>query len=112
MTATLERTSLRCVPGMDAPLGATPVPGGVNFAVASSVAEAVILCLFDADGRETQVQLPDFDAGIWHGFVPDLQPGQAYGFRVRGPYDPSRGLWCDESKLLLDPYARSIRGAV
>jgi len=112
MTATLEPTSLRCVPGMDAPLGATPVAGGVNFAVASSVAEAVILCLFDADGRERQVELPDFDAGVWHGFVPDLQPGQAYGFRVRGPFDPSRGLWCDESKLLLDPYARAIRGTV
>jgi glycogen operon protein len=111
MTAVLEN-SLVCVPGYSSPLGATLVKGGVNFAVASSVAEAVTLCLFDADGGETRVPLADFDAGVWHGFVPGIGPGQAYGYRVSGPYDPSRGLWCDESKLLLDPYARTIAGSV
>jgi isoamylase len=111
MTAVLEN-SLICVPGYSSPLGATLVRGGVNFAVASSVAEAVTLCLFDADGGETRVPLADFDAGVWHGFVPGIEAGQAYGYRVRGPYDPSRGLWCDESKLLLDPYARAIAGSV
>jgi isoamylase len=111
MTAVLEN-SLVCVPGYSSPLGATLVKGGVNFAVASSVAEAVTLCLFDADGGETRVPLADFDAGVWHGFVPGIGPGQAYGYRVSGPYDPSRGLWCDESKLLLDPYARAIAGSV
>jgi isoamylase len=111
MTAVLEK-SLTCVPGLGSPLGATLVMGGVNFAVASSVAEQVILCLFDADGTESRVPLADFDAGVWHGFVAGVKPGQAYGYRVRGPYDPSRGLWCDETKLLLDPYARTIRGSV
>jgi isoamylase len=112
MTAVLERTSVQIVPGHASPLGATLMPGGVNFAVASSIADAVILCLFDSEGRETRVELPDYHAGIWHGFVPGIEPGQAYGYRVRGPYDTSNGLWCDESKLLLDPYARTIRGGV
>jgi isoamylase len=100
------------VPGTSSPLGAMLVEGGVNFAIASSIADSVLLCLFDDEGRETQVELPDYDAGVWHGFVAGLQPGQLYGYRVNGPYDPSRGLRCDPAKLLLDPYARAIRGDV
>ena len=99
-------------PGSAFPLGATPSPGGTGFAVASEVADAVILCLFDSHGRETQLPLPEYDAGVWHGFVPEVGPGQRYGYRVHGPYDPSRGLRCNPAKLLLDPYAKAIVGGV
>ena len=70
------------------------------------------LCLFDGAGRETRIPLPDYDAGVWHGFVPGAGPGQAYGYRAAGPYDPARGLRCNPAKLLLDPYARAISGEV
>jgi isoamylase len=103
---------LRALPGSQFPLGATPIADGTNFALASGVAEAVTLCLFDESGAESQVQLADYDAGVWHGFVPGIGPGQAYGYRVTGPYDPGRGLWCNPAKLLLDPYARAISGEV
>ncbi len=97
-------------PGRLRPLGATPSGGGTNFAVASSVADGVMLCLFDTSGAETQVPLLEYDAGVWHGFVPGVGPGQAYGYRVSGPYEPGRGLWCNPAKLLLDPYARATWG--
>ncbi len=100
------------LPGSEFPLGATPGDGGTNFAVASGVADAVTLCLFDDAGQETQIPLRDYDAGVWHGFVPGVGPGQAYGYRVAGPYDPARGLYCNPAKLLLDPYAKAISGAV
>ena len=100
------------LPGRPSPLGATPRDGGINFAVASSVAEAAEVCLFDNAGRETRFRLPDYDGGAWHGFVPGAGPGQAYGFRVHGPYDTARGLRCNPAKLLLDPYARALRGEV
>jgi len=103
---------LRALPGSQFPLGATPMADGTNFALASGAAEAVTLCLFDASGTESQVQLADYDAGVWHGFVPGVGPGQAYGYRVTGPYDPGRGLWCNPAKLLLDPYARAVSGEV
>ena len=98
------------LPGRPSPLGATPRDGGINFAVASSVAEAAEVCLFDEAGQETRFRLPDYDGGAWHGFVPGIGgAGQAYGFRVRGPYDTARGLRCNPAKLLLDPYARAVR---
>jgi isoamylase len=112
MTAVLEPTHQIALPGSVYPLGATLMEDGVNFSVASSVADWVTLCLFDEEGRETQVRLPDYDYGAWHGFVPGFGAGQAYGFRVHGPYDPDRGLRCNPAKLLLDPYAREIRGTV
>ena len=99
-------------PGNRTLLGATVRDGGVNFAVASTVATSVEVCLFDADGRETRFGLGDYDAGVWNGFVPDIQPGQAYGYRVHGPFEPARGLRCNPAKLLLDPYARAIRGTM
>ena len=110
MTLMTEIMTKRTLPGDSFPLGATPRDGGTNFAVSSGVAEAVTLCLFDADGTETQLELPDYDAGIWHGFVPGVSPGQAYGYRVHGPYDRRRGLRCNPNKLLLDPYARAVEG--
>ena len=104
--------TLKARPGNRAYLGATVRDGGVNFAVASTVAESVAVCLFDGDGHETRFDLDDYDAGVWHGFVPDVKPGQAYGYRVNGPFDPKNGLRCNPSKLLLDPYARAIAGRV
>ena len=100
------------LPGSPFPLGATPEAGGTNFAVASGVADSVTLCLFDGSGGETQLPLPSYDAGVWYGFVPGVAPGQAYGYRVTGPYEPARGLRCNPAKLLLDPYARAISGQV
>ena len=95
MTAGAPAT-VRALPGDGARLGATPVDGGVNFAVVSSVAEEVTVCLFDAaTGEETQARLEHYDEGVWHGFVPGLGPGQAYGYRVNGPFDPGRGLRCN-----------------
>jgi glycogen operon protein len=99
-------------PGRPYPLGATPRDGGVNFAVASDVAEAVALCLFDSAGHETRLPVQERDAGVWHAFVPGIEPGQAYGYRVLGPYNPHHGLRCNPNKLLLDPYARAIAGDV
>ncbi len=99
-------------PGSQFPLGATLVDGGTNFAVTSGVSEGMVLCLFDASGAETQVPLLERDAGVWHVFVPGVGPGQAYGYRATGPYDPAGGVRCNPAKLLLDPYARATTGAV
>ena len=99
-------------PGTSYPLGATYDGTGTNFALFSEVAERVELCLFDADGTETRVDLSEVDAFVWHGYVPNLQPGQRYGFRVHGPYAPERGLRCNPEKLLLDPYAKAVDGEV
>jgi isoamylase len=107
---TTESLTLKARPGNRTYLGATVVDGGVNFAVASTVTESVTVCLFDVDGTETRFELEDYDAGTWSGFVPDVKPGQAYGFRMTGPFDPARGLRCNPNKLLLDPYARAIVG--
>jgi isoamylase len=100
------------LPGSQFPLGATPGEGGTNFAVASGVADGMLLCLFDEDGAETQIPLRDYDAGVWHAFVPGIGAGQAYGYRATGPYDPARGVRCNPAKLLLDPYARAFSGSV
>ncbi|HEY1293010.1 MAG TPA: glycogen debranching protein GlgX [Chloroflexota bacterium] len=100
------------LPGTAFPLGATPRAGGTNFAVMSDIATGMVVCLFDADGRETQVPLQDRDAGVWHGFLPGVGPGQMYGYRALGPYDPARGFRCNPTKLLLDPYAKATSGSV
>jgi len=103
--------SPKILPGTPAPLGATSGPHGTNFAV-SSAGEQVTLCLFDADGAEERLVLPERDGDVWHGLVPGVEPGQLYGFRVDGPYDPAGGLRYNPAKLLLDPYARAIEGQV
>jgi isoamylase len=93
------------------PLGATYDGSGTNFAVFSDIAERVDLCLFDSDGTQTGcVTLPEVDGFVWHGFVPSVEPGQHYGYRVYGPYDPAAGHRCNPNKLLLDPYAKAIDG--
>ena len=103
---------MRIWPGRPYPLGATYDGSGTNFALFSGVAERVELCLFDDAGNETRVDLPEVDAFVWHGYVPALQPGQRYGFRVHGPHDPAQGHRCNPNKLLLDPYAKAIDGQV
>jgi isoamylase len=99
-------------PGNAYPLGATYDGSGANFALFSEAAERVELCLFDADGTETPVDLPEVDGFVWHAFVPGVEPGQRYGYRVHGPYDPKQGLRCNPAKLLLDPYAKAIDGHI
>jgi isoamylase len=97
-------------PGKAYPLGATYDGSGTNFAIFSEVAEQVELCLFDDDGAESRVPLIEVDGFIWHGFLPAVEPGQHYGYRVHGPYDPAAGHRCNPNKLLLDPYAKAIDG--
>ncbi|MFN8190159.1 MAG: glycogen debranching protein GlgX [Nocardioidaceae bacterium] len=105
-------------PGAAYPLGATFDGSGTNFALFSEVAEKVELCLFDngtAPGSspvETRIELTEVDGYVWHCYLPHVQPGQRYGYRVHGPYDPSRGLRCNPNKLLLDPYAKATWGEI
>ena len=97
-------------PGSSYPLGATFDGGGTNFALFSEIAEKVELCLIHKDGHETRIPLDEVDGYIWHAYLPTVSPGQRYGFRVHGPFDPSAGHRCDPSKLLLDPYGKSFDG--
>jgi glycogen operon protein len=102
---------VRVAPGHSNPLGATWDGGGVNFALWSSVATHVELCLFDSPDDETESRrlfLPGRTGDVWHGYVPDLQPGQLYAYRVHGPWDPEQGHRCNAAELLFDPYARAI----
>jgi isoamylase len=92
------------------PLGVSLTDGGINAAIYSSVADEVYLSTFDAAGAETRHPLTLADSDIWHGVVPGVGPGQQYGFRVAGPYSPSAGARCNQAKLLLDPYGRSVAG--
>ena len=101
---------MNVLPGSPYALGATWDGTGVNFAIYSEHAEAVELCLFEEDGRETRLRLQERTAFVWHGYVPDLRPGQRYAYRVHGPYDPSRGLRFNANVLLLDPYAKALDG--
>jgi glycogen operon protein len=94
-------------PGTAYPLGATFDGSGTNFALFSEVADGVELCLFDEQLNETKVPLTEVDGYVWHGYLPGVQPGQRYGYRVSGPWDPSKGLRCNPAKLLLDPYAKA-----
>ena len=103
---------VRMSPGKPYPLGPVFDGFGVNFALFSSVATRVELCLFDDRGEETRCDLPEVTAFCWHGYLPGLQPGQPYGFRVHGPWAPASGIRCNPAKLLLDPYARYIEGRV
>lgn len=99
-------------PGGPYPLGANFDGMGTNFALFSEVAEKVDLCLFDERGKETRVPLTEVTGYCWHGYLPEVQPGQRYGFRVHGPWEPADGHRCNPAKLLLDPYAKSIEGQV
>ena len=106
-------------PGSAYPLGATFDGSGTNFAIFSEHAERVELCLFDGakgaggpDVTETRVELTEVDGFVWHCYLPTVQPGQRYGYRVHGPYDPEHGLRFNPAKLLLDPYAKATAGSI
>jgi glycogen operon protein len=103
---------MRLWPGSPFPLGASYDGAGTNFALFSEAAERVELCLFGARGAEQRIALTEMTAFVWHAYLPNVGPGQRYGFRVHGPYDPAQGLRCNPSKLLLDPYATAIDGEV
>ena len=99
-------------PGSAYPLGATFDGVGANFALFSSVAEKVELSLLGRAGKEERVPLTEVDGSVWHAYLPQVDPGQFYGYRVWGPYDPLRGLRCNPNKLLMDPYAKAISGTI
>lgn len=99
-------------PGSMYPLGASYDGAGVNFALYSQVAQKVELCLFDEHDAETRIEMTEQNSYVWHNYIPGLQPGQRYGYRVYGPYDPMHGLRCNPNKLLLDPYAKAIEGNI
>ncbi|GAA3768749.1 glycogen debranching protein GlgX [Terriglobus aquaticus] len=106
----MNRTTL---PGRPYPLGATPQRLGTNFALFSETATAVRVCFFDENGVETDcVPLKERTAFVWHGLVRDIKPGQRYGYRVEGPWDPANGMRFNSNKLLVDPYAKAIEGQV
>ncbi|WP_186626829.1 glycogen debranching protein GlgX [Rhodococcus sp. BP22] len=99
-------------PGSPLPLGATVHAGGTQFAVHSPESDGIEVCLIDADGAERRVELRSRTYGIWHGIVPDVGPGQRYGYRVHGRWDPSTGRRFNEHKILIDPAARKITGSL
>src|SRR6266567_1289114 len=103
---------MRVWPGTPYPLGAVWDGSGTNFAIFSEVAELVELCLFDDEAAETRIGLSEVDGFVWHCYLPDIGPGQRYGFRVHGPYAPRRGHRCNPAKLLLDPYGKAVDGEV
>ena len=106
----MERTKV--LPGKPSPLGATSDAKGVNFAIYSESATAIDICLFDDVGQsETAViRLPEFTGFVWHGYVPGLKPGQLYGVRAHGEFNPTQGLRFNPAKVLIDPYAKAIAG--
>jgi isoamylase len=108
-------TSIKILPGKPYPLGATWDGKGVNFALFSENAKAVDLCLFEnpAPGaKETRFTVPEQTAHVWHCYIPGIMPGQAYGWRVYGLYEPYLGQRFNPNKLLLDPYAKTISGQI
>ncbi|WP_027481857.1 glycogen debranching protein GlgX [Deinococcus pimensis] len=104
------QTKMYVQPGQPFPLGAHWDGEGINFALYSENATKVELCLFDDEGNETRLALREHTAFVWHGYVADLKPGQKYGYRVHGPYEPERGLRFNPNVVLLDPYARALSG--
>ncbi|MFE3292400.1 glycogen debranching protein GlgX [Rhodococcus sp. NPDC059234] len=107
----LRRSAPTVWPGSAYPLGATYDGAGTNFSLFSEVADAVELCLIDRDGSEVRVPLTEVDGHVWHAYLPTVVPGQRYGYRVHGPFDPEAGHRCDPSKLLLDPYGKAFDGS-
>ncbi|MDY3127631.1 MAG: glycogen debranching protein GlgX [Corynebacterium sp.] len=103
-------SSFMAWPGKAYPLGSTFDGAGTNFAIFSDIAQKVELCLISEHGEETRIELQEESAHVWHVYLPGVIPGQRYGYRVHGPFEPEHGLRCDPSKLLVDPYARSFTG--
>jgi isoamylase len=105
-----ESAPLAVWPGTAYPLGATYDGAGTNFSVFSEIADAVELCLIAKDGTETRVPIDEVDGFVWHCYLPSVEPGQRYGWRIHGPFEPEAGHRCDPSKLLLDPYGKAFDG--
>jgi glycogen operon protein len=106
----MRRTLL---PGKPYPLGATPTPIGTNFSLFSENATCVSVCFFDESGKQIDfVALRERTAFVWHGLIRDIKPGQRYGYRVEGPWEPEKGLRFNSNKLLVDPYAKALTGDV
>jgi glycogen operon protein len=112
MPTSIMGRELEIWPGHPYPLGATYDGAGTNFALFSEAAQRVQLCLIDDEGTERRVDLNEVDGFVWHAYLPSVGPGQRYGYRVHGPYDPAHGHRCNPAKLLLDPYAKAIEGQV
>ena len=108
----IDGMAVKIWPGQPYPLGATYDGTGTNFSVFSGLADQVLLCLFDDEGGETQIELPEATALVHHGYLPNVGPGQRYGYRVLGPWEPQNGCRCNPSNLLLDPYATAVEGEV
>src|SRR2546427_1405713 len=106
---------MRVWPGSPYPLGATWDGVGVNFALFSEHATRVELCLFDSPDAETEsltIPLTEQTDMVWHGYLPDVRPGQLYGYRVHGPFEPAKGHRFNPNKLLIDPYAKAVSGTI
>ncbi|MDY6824486.1 MAG: glycogen debranching protein GlgX [Thermodesulfobacteriota bacterium] len=103
---------MKILPGTSFPLGAVYDGAGTNFSIFSEIADRVELCLFDENAAETRVELPEVTGFCWHGYLPAIEPGQRYGYRVHGPWEPENGHRCNPAKLLLDPYAKALAGQV
>jgi len=99
-------------PGSSYPLGANYDGAGTNFALFSEVAERVELCLIDEQGHERRIDVVEVDGFVWHVYLPDARPGQRYGYRVHGPWNPEQGQRCNPAKLLIDPYAKALDGEI
>ena len=110
----MNRAQVRVQSGQPYPLGATHDGSGANFALFSANATRVELCLFDELGvNETaRINLPEYTDEVWHGYVPGLRPGQLYGYRVHGPWAPHQGHRFNHHKLVLDPYAKALKGSL
>src|SRR6476646_11606502 len=111
LTPSVFTTHMRVWPGSPYPLGATWDGVGVNFAIFAEHATRVELCLFDSVEAEVEsltISLPEQTDMVWHGYLPDVHPGQLYGYRVHGPYAPQRGLRFNSHKLVMDPYAKVV----
>ena len=106
----MARTGSRAWPGSWRPLGLSHDGQGVNAALWAAGASGVDLCLFDEDGTEERIALTESTFHVWHGYLPGIEPGRRYGFRVRGPWEPELGHRWNPDKLLLDPYARAVDG--
>ncbi len=112
--ANSNQTRFTATEGKPFPLGATWDGNGVNFSIFSAHATKIVLCLFDDEGKNEiqQIELPEYTDQIWHGYLPDAGPGQVYGYRVYGPYEPEQGHRFNHNKLLIDPYAKQLVGSL
>jgi pullulanase/glycogen debranching enzyme len=110
--ATPHTGTVKTLPGVPYPLDSAYDGNGTNFSIFSEVAERVELCLFHEDGKETRVNLDERDGYNWHVYLSGVHPGQQYGYRVHGPWDPQNGIRCCPSKLLLDPNAKAVSGSI